>query len=205
MDLSLSDLSPRNRYKLLSALVVPRPIAWVTTLHADGSINAAPFSFFNLMGSRPPVVALGPDDAADGTPKDTPRNIRRHGAFVINVVSEEVAAAMHASSAPYPAGVSEVEALELATTPMPGTDVPRLADAPAAMACREHTTMHIGETRVVLGVVEHLYVRDALVDPARWRIDQAALHPVGRLGGGLYCRTRDHLDLGPRPRLDAST
>lgn len=204
MDLTLSRLSPGDRYKLLSALVVPRPIAWVTTLNADGDINAAPFSFFNLMGNRPPVVALGPDDRPDGTPKDTPRNIRRHGRFVISVVNEEVAPAMHASSALYPPGVSEVTALELATAPMPGTDVPRLADAPAALACREHMTMHIGETRVVLGVVEHLFVRDELVDSERWRIDQEALRPVGRLGGGLYCRTRDHLNLGPRPRLDAS-
>ncbi|MEO0560241.1 MAG: flavin reductase family protein [Bacteroidota bacterium] len=205
MDLSLADLSPRNRYKLLSALVVPRPIAWVTTLNADGSVNAAPFSFFNLMGNRPPVVALGPDDRPDGTPKDTPRNIRQRGAFVINVVNEAVAAAMHASSALYPPEVSEVDTLELATVPMPGTDVPRLADAPAAMACREHTTMQIGETRVVLGQVEQLFVRDELVDAERWRIDQEALRPVGRLGGGLYTRTRDHLDLGPRPRVDASS
>jgi flavin reductase (DIM6/NTAB) family NADH-FMN oxidoreductase RutF len=205
MDLTLSDLSPRDRYKLLSALVVPRPIAWVTTLNANGSVNAAPFSFFNLMGSRPPVVALGPDDAADGTPKDTPRNIRRHGAFVINVVNEDVAAAMHASSAAYPEGMSEVDTLDLATASMPDTDVPRIADAPAALACREHTTLHIGATRVVLGVVEGLFIRDELVDTERWRIDQEALRPVGRLGGGLYTRTRDHLNLGPRPRLDTNS
>ncbi|GAB5533994.1 MAG: flavin reductase family protein [Rubricoccaceae bacterium] len=205
MDLTLADLSPRNRYKLLSALVVPRPIAWVTTLNADGSVNAAPFSFFNLMGNRPPVVALGPDDRPDGTPKDTPRNIRQTGRFVINVVSESVADAMHASSVLYPPGVSEVDTLELATAPMPGTDVPRLADAPAALACREHSTLYIGETRVVLGVVEHLFVRDELVDTERWRIDQEALRPVGRLGGGLYTRTRDHLDLGPRPLATAPT
>ena len=204
MDLTLSDLPARDRYKLLSALVVPRPIAWVTTRNADGSVNAAPYSFFNLLGSRPPVVAIGPDDAADGTPKDTPRNLRRTGAFVINVVSEAIAEAMHASSAGYPAGASETDALGLATAPLPGTDVPRIAEAPAALACREHTTLHIGETRVVLGVVEHLFVRDDLVDPERWRIDQAALRPVGRLGGGLYTRTRDAFDLGPRPRLDAS-
>lgn len=203
MDLRLTDLAPRDRYKLLSALVVPRPIAWVTTLNADGSVNAAPYSFFNLMGSRPPVVAFGPDDAPDGTPKDTARNVRRTGAFVIQVVDESVAPAMHASSGAYPAGVSEAEVLELTTAPMPGTAVPRLADAPAALACREHTTLHVGETRVVLGVVDHLYVRDDLVDTERWRIDQTALQAVGRLGGGLYTRTRDHLDLGPRPRPNA--
>ena len=197
MDLTLADLPPKDVYKLLSALVVPRPIAWITTLHADGSVNAAPYSFFNLMGSRPPVVAVGPD--ASGGEKDTPRHVRQRGAFVVNVVSEAVAPAMHATSAPHPAGVSETEALGLATATIPGCDVPRIADAPAALACREHTALRIGETQVILGVVERLYVRDDLVDAGRWRIDQDALRPVGRLGGGLYTRTRDHLDLGPRP------
>ena len=201
MDLTLADLPARDRYKLLSALVVPRPIAWITTCNPDGSVNAAPYSFFNLMGSRPPVVAIGPDDS--GGVKDTPRNVRQTGRFVVNVVDEAVAAAMHASSAPYPAGASEAEALGLATAAIPEWDVPRLADAPAALACREHTTLHIGDTRVLLGVVERLYVRDDLVDADRWRIDQEALRPVGRLGGGLYARTRDHLDLGPRPSADS--
>ena len=207
MDLTLSDLAAGDRYKLLSALVVPRPIAWITTLNPDGSVNAAPYSFFNLMGSRPPVVAVGPDDS-DGVPKDTARNVRQSardggpGAFVVNVVSEDVAAAMHASSAPHPAGASEVAALGLATADgPPGSPVPRIADAPAALACREHTTLMVGETRVLLGVVERLWVRDDLVDAGRWRIDQDALRPVGRLGGGLYTRTRDHLDLGPRPSV----
>ena len=208
MDLTLSDLAARDRYKLLSALVVPRPIAWITTLNPDGSVNAAPYSFFNLLGTRPPVVAVGPDDT-DGVPKDTARNVRRAagdghrqpGAFVVNVVSEEVAAAMHATSAPHPPGASEVEALGLEMVTPDGWDVPRVADAPAALACREHTTLFVGETRVLLGVVERLYVRDDLVDADRWRIDQHALRPVGRLGGGLYARTRDHLDLGPRPTV----
>ncbi len=208
MTLTLSDLAARDRYKLLSALVVPRPIAWITTLNADGSVNAAPYSFFNLLGTRPPVVAVGPDDT-DGVPKDTARNVRRaagdggrqSGAFVVNVVSEDVAAAMHATSAPYPDDASETDALDIGTVTPDGWDVPRIADAPAALACREHTTLFVGETRVLLGVVERLYVRDDLIDADRWRIDQDALHPVGRLGGGLYTRTRDHLDLGPRPTL----
>ena len=199
MDLTLSDLPAGARYKLLSALVVPRPIAWITTLNPDGSVNAAPYSFFNLMGSRPPVVAVGPDDT-DGVPKDTARNVRQRGAFVVNVVSEDVAAAMHATSAPHPAGASETAALGIETAAVPGWDVPRIAGAPAALDCREHATLMIGETRVVLGVVERLWIRDELVDAERWRIDQQALRPVGRLGGGLYTRTRDHLDLGPRPQ-----
>ena len=198
MDVSLDALSQRDRYKLLTALVVPRPIAWVTTRNEDGSVNAAPYSFFNVMGTAPPVVAFGPDDA--GGVKDTPRNVRRSGRFVVNLVDEGVAPAMHASSAPYPPGASEPDALGLALADVPWGDVPRLADAPAALACREHTTLLIGQTRVVLGVVEGLWVRDALVDPERYRVDQEARRAVGRLGGGLYATTA-FLDLGPRPRL----
>ena len=195
MLLDLDALSQRDRYKLLTALVVPRPIAWVTTLDEGGSVNLAPYSFFNLMGTAPPVVAFGPDDA--GPVKDTPRNVRRSGRFVVNVVSEAQAEAMHRTSARVPAGVSEAEAAGLALAGMPG-GVPRLADAPAALACREHATLLIGQTRIVLGVVEHLWVRDALHDAERHRIDQAALGAVGRLGGGLYTRV-DAFSLGPRP------
>ena len=199
MEFDLDALSQRDRYKLLTALVVPRPIAWVTTRNADGSVNAAPYSFFNLMGTAPPVVAFGPDDASGV--KDTPRNVRETGRFVVNLVDEATAPAMHASSAPYPAGESEAEALGLALADVPWGDVPRIADAPAALVCREHATHLIGKTRVVLGVVEGLWVRDALVDPERHRVDQAARRAVGRLGGGLYS-TVEFLDLGPRPRLD---
>ena len=200
MTFDLDALPQRDRYKLLSALVVPRPIAWVTTLGEDGGVNAAPYSFFNLMGTAPPVVAFGPDDA--GGVKDTARNVRRAGRFVVNVVDEAVADAMHRTSGPYPPGASETERLGIETAAVPWGDVPRIADAPAALACREHTTLLIGQTRVVLGVVEGLYVRDDLVDADRHRIDQDALRALGRLGGGLYARTREHVDLGPRPSAD---
>ncbi len=200
MDVTLDALAQRDRYKLLSALVVPRPIAWVTTRNEDGSVNAAPYSFFNLMGTAPPVVALGPDDA--GPVKDTPRNLRRTGRFVVNLVDEATAPAMHATSAPYPPGASEADALGLALAEVAWGDVPRLAVAPAALACREHASHLIGQTRVVLGVVEGLYVRDDLVDPERWTVDQQARRAVGRLGGGLYTTTAV-LDLGPRPTLDS--
>lgn len=198
MDFALDALAPREGYKLLSALVVPRPIAWVTTRNEDGGVNLAPYSFFNLMGSDPPVVAIGPETPADRDVKDTPRNVRRTGRFVVNVVTEALAEAMHQSSGPWPPGTSEADALGLALADAPAGDVPRLADAPAALACREHTTLLIGNTRVMLGVVEGLYVRDDLVDADRHHIDQEALQPVGRLGGGLYTRV-DAFRLGPRP------
>ena len=209
MDLRLADLSPGRRYKLMTALVVPRPIAWITTRGADGHVNAAPFSYFNVMGSDPVVVAVGFADRADGARagalKDTPRLIRETGRFVVNTVDEGVDRLMHATSGDYAPGESELAALGVGTAPMPGADgapwdVPRIAAAPAALACREHATHLVGRTRVVLGVAEALWVRDGLVD-ARGYVDLDAVRAVGRLGGGRYTRTRDHLSHGPRPEI----
>lgn len=198
MEVDLDALAPRDGYKLLSALVVPRPIAWVTTRNADGSVNAAPYSFFNLMGHDPHLVALGLSQPGDRHAKDTAANVRRTGRFVVNVVSEAVADAMHQSSGPYPPGASEADAIGLALANAPAGDVPRIADAPAALACREHTTLEIGRARVLIGVVEGLYLRDDLYDAERGYVRQEELGAVGRLGGGLYSRV-DAFSLGPRP------
>lgn len=202
MEFSLDRLGPRDRYKLLSGLVVPRPIAWVTTLNGDGSVNAAPFSYFNLMGTDPPVVAIGHEERDDGTPKDTPRNVRERGEFVVHVVDEALAEAMHQTSAGYAPGVSETERVGIETAPSAAVAVPRIAAAPAAIECREHATVLVGRTRVVLGVAVHLHVRDDLVDADRLHVDAAALRAVGRMGGPLYTRTRDTFSLGPRPKPD---
>ena len=203
MDLSLDDLSPGRRYKILTALVVPRPIAWITTAYADGAVNAAPFSYFNLMGSDPVVVAVGfgrhgtgPGQPGDRD-KDTYRLIRETGRFTVNLVDEATAPAMHASAAALPFGESEAEALGLDLAPF-GDGPPRIAGAPAALACREHATHLVGDTRVVLGVAEALWVRDALVLNDRGHIDLAARRAVGRMGASGYTTTQP-LDLGPRP------
>lgn len=198
MDLRLSDLSPGRRYKILTALVVPRPIAWITTAGADGAVNAAPFSYFNLMGSDPVVVAVGFGQHPGGRDKDTLRLIRETGRFTVNLVDEATAPAMHATSAALPFGESEAAALGLDLAPF-GDGPPRIAAAPAALSCREHATHLVGDTRVVLGVADALWVRDALIDPETSRVDLAARRAVGRMGGGGYTATRDPLDLGPRP------
>src|SRR5579859_5814824 len=117
MHLTLSELSPGKRYHLLSSLVVPRPIAWVTTLNGNGSVNAAPFSYFNLMGEDPPLVVLGIGKRHDGSATDSFRNIRRTREFVINIVTEAAAEAMNLCGTDFPEGVSEIEALGLATEP----------------------------------------------------------------------------------------
>ena len=136
LSLSFADLEPRQRYKLLCGLVVPRPIALVTTLSPEGVVNAAPFSFFNVFSENPALIVLGLQHNPDGSPKDTTRNIHVTGEFVVNLVDEAIAEAMNLTSIDFPPGESEpvVAGLGLAVSTL--VKPPRLADAPAAFECR---------------------------------------------------------------------
>ena len=116
IELDLLTTHADRAYAILAGLVTPRPIAWVTTLNEDGSVNAAPFSFFNVFGAEPPLVIFAPGDRDDGSPKDTARNCRRTGEFVVNLVNEPLAQVMNRTSATIPYGVSETEQEVLATT-----------------------------------------------------------------------------------------
>ncbi|GGR57326.1 hypothetical protein GCM10008959_18820 [Deinococcus seoulensis] len=189
----LTALPAAARYKLLTATVVPRPIAWVGTVGADGHVNLAPYSFFGLMGSDPPVVAFAPGDRADGTPKDTALNIGPGGEFTVNLVSEALAGAMNATATDFPHGHAEPDALGIPLVPGVKVAVPRVAAAPAALECREVQTVTIGHTRIILGEVLGLTLRsDAVQDAERHHVDTAALDLIGRMGGrGTYARTRD--------------
>jgi len=192
MEFDLKGEHARQAYKLLAGVVTPRPIAWVTTLDEAGRVNAAPFSFFNVFGTHPPMLAFAPGDKAPGVPKDTARNIRRSGEFVVNLVDEDSAEAMNATSADLDYGVSEVEALGLETLPSVVVAPPRLAISPAALECREWSTLEVGSNRLVVGIVERLHVRDGIVDPATFLVDPETYAPVGRMEAPAgYCRTRD--------------
>src|ERR1019366_4363575 len=160
----LRDLSPHDRYKLLCGVVVPRPIALVTTLDANGAVNAAPFSFFNVFSEDPPLVVLGLQHKADRTPKDTTRNIHRDGEFVVHMVDEALASAMNDCAVDFPAGESEVAATGLATLPSVNVRVPRLAAAPFALECKRSVALAFGPGRELLvGEVLRIHARDGLV------------------------------------------
>lgn len=197
MDFNLSSLEPANRYKLLNSIIIPRPIAWITSVDEKGNVNAAPFSWFNLMGIDPPIVTVGPQyryNFREGV-KDTPRNIRNGGAFVINIVNEELVEKMDRTSAFYPPGVSEAVEQNLQLAPSIIVSVPRIADAPASIECREHATMFIGNTRIVIGEALHLWIKDELVDLERFYVNMDSMCPVGRGGGGRYIRTGDFFEI----------
>ena len=189
---SLPDLSPHDRYKLLCGVVVPRPIALVTTLDANGAVNAAPFSFFNVFSEDPPVVVLGLQHKADRSPKDTTRNIHRDGEFVIHMVDEALASAMNDCAVDFPSGESEVAATGLATLPSVDVRVPRLAAAPFALECKRSVSLAFGPGRELLvGEVLRVHARDGLVDTSSMYVDLAAYRPIGRLFGNLYTYQRE--------------
>jgi flavin reductase (DIM6/NTAB) family NADH-FMN oxidoreductase RutF len=199
MRFDFAELSAAERYKLLGGLVVPRPIALVTTRASDGSDNAAPFSFFNVFAEDPPIVVLGIGVSASGGAKDTTNNIRDTGEFVINLVDEAIAEAMNLTAIDFPAGVSELETARLTLRPgvkvLPG----RIAEAPVSLECRRFITLQPGPERyIILGEVLLMHVRDGLVDPVTLRTDRENYRPIGRLFGGGYCLTRERFEL---PRI----
>jgi flavin reductase (DIM6/NTAB) family NADH-FMN oxidoreductase RutF len=195
--ISFPDLSPHDRYKLLCAVVTPRPIALVTTLDANGAINAAPFSFFNVFSEDPPLIVLGLQHKPDCTPKDTTRNIHRTGEFVVQMVDEALASAMNDCAIDFPAGDSEVIATGLATLPSVNVKVPRLAAAPFALECRRSVALAFGPGRELLvGEVLRVHAREGLVDVSTMYVDFAAHRPIGRLFGNLYSYQREIFAMG---------
>lgn len=184
-------------YKLVTGLVVPRPIAWVTSLDDRGGVNLAPYSFFNVMGSDPPVVAFAPGDRPDGTPKDTARNIPTGADFTVNLVSHDLAAAMNGTATDFPPELAEPQLLGIALEPGLQVKTPRVQRSPAALECREVQTILIGRTRIILGEVLGVTIRrDAVLDAGKHYLDTAALDLIGRMGGrGGYTTTRDGFTL----------
>lgn len=199
MKFDVEKAKPREIYNLLIGLVAPRPIALITSMDENGGLNAAPFSAYNYLCTDPPIVGIGVANRPEHQPKDTAHNIRRTGEFVINVVTEDIAPQMNICATDFPAEVSELEMANLETAPSAVVKVPRIASAHAALECREHTTLEIGRSRIVLGRVVSIYVEDQYVDPGGPYIRAEQLHAIGRMNGlGSYVRTRDSFMNIPR-------
>jgi len=200
MDWNFDQLENAKRYKLLVSLVVPRPIALVTTLgqpgtESEGVVNAAPFSFFNVLADDPPIVIISIENRDSGPPKDSSRNILAGGQFVVNLVDESIAERMHQCSTDFPPGVSEPEEVGFTLAPSVQVAPPRLVEAPAALECTVYQTIDMPKRSLIIGQVRHLHVRDELVDPESLRVRMDKYHPVGRLFANRYCRTGDQFEL----------
>ncbi|MBY5899210.1 flavin reductase family protein [Rhizobium leguminosarum] len=189
-------LTERQRYKLMIGTNIPRPIALVTTVDENGRINAAPFSFFNCLSADPPILAIGVENNADMSFKDTGHNIRMTEVFTVNIVSFAIAEAMHVCGAKYPRGVDELK--EAGLTAMPGEKVasPFIAEAPAAFECRRHVTLELGRSRqIIMGEIVYAHYRDGVVDPERLHVDPAAVDAIARLGGDTCATIRDRFEM----------
>lgn len=200
---ALAEMKPADGYKLLSSLVMPRPIAWVLTQNAEGVRNAAPFSFFNLLSTDPPLLALGFSAASDRNSKDTLANIRATGELVVHTVSEGNADAMNETAIDAPRGVDETALAGLALEPSVQVAPPRIAQSPAALECRLHQEIDTGKgsTIVLASILQAHVLRAAFEDRSRLHINTDRLALIGRMTGGEggYCRTRDTFALA-RPK-----
>ncbi|MDF0491881.1 MULTISPECIES: flavin reductase family protein [Bradyrhizobium] len=194
MDYAASELTPRERYKVLTSFILPRPIAWVTTLGPTGVVNAAPFSFFNAFCEDPPLCMFAANRKPNGEDKDTFLNIQRTGEFVVNLTDEPLARAMHESSGDFPPEISEPDYLGLKLAPSTKIAVPRLADTPWAMECKLWKLIDVNDDRrLIMGEGLHFHIRDELWDDKAMRVHMDRYHPIGRMFADRYCRTDDRV------------
>ncbi len=196
MDIDFETLTAYQRYKLMASLIVPRPIALVTTLGPTGVVNAAPFSMFNMMGEDPPIVMLSVNRLHDGGLKDTAANIARSREFVVHLSDEPMAEQMHRCGDRLPADQSELEHVGLHTRPSLRVAPPCIAEAPVAFECTLWETLQTESRQIFIGRVLMLHARDGLVDIETWRVRLQHYNPVARFGASFYIRTRERFAMG---------
>lgn len=190
MEFEMKSLDKTTRYKLLTGTIVPRPIAWINTLNADGGCNTAPFSFFNAISDDPAAIVFSAGARPDGSYKDTIANIYRHGEFVVHLCDENTIEALSFTSGDFPPGFQEAVIYGLTLIPSKTIAVPRIKEAPVAFECRVHQIIPLNQHTIVIGIVDLLHVRDDLL------IDSDKIHfgryrPVGRLAGSGYAYIRE--------------
>lgn len=202
MELDPRGMPPEELYKLQIQIITPRPIAWVSTIAADGVCNLAPFSFSSGVGTHPPTHLFCPTNRGDGTKKDTLRNVEATGEYVVGVVPYAVREAMNQTSADYPPGVDEFAKAGLTPVPSAKVKPPRIKESPITMECRVLKILHLGAgphgSNVVIGEILHIAIDDALLRDGK--IDPSRVDMIGRMGGPSYCRTTDRFEM-PRPRI----
>jgi flavin reductase (DIM6/NTAB) family NADH-FMN oxidoreductase RutF len=189
-------LDPETAYRLITGVVVPRPIAWVTSLSGDGVLNLAPFSAFTFVSPKPPMLAISVGRKGK-TYKDTAQNILNNEEYVVHIADSSLMDAVHESSTEHPPDVSEVEELRLSTLPGERVKVPRLVAAPVAMECRFRQCLEFGETRsrLIVGEVLAFHIRDGLLQNGK--IETEALDPIARIAGPRYAKMGEIVTLKP--------
>lgn len=195
LSFDFDNLTPKERYKLLIGTVIPRPIALITTISEDGTPNAGSFSFFNILTHDPAIMAVGIEHKPDGTPKDTAANILATKEFTVHISDHALVDQMEICSIKFPVDVDELAIAGLDTVPGETVRCPRILSAPAAFECHLMQTVPVSPARtIVLGEVKRMFVRETLVDPETFYVDQIGIDAVGRLGGHLYARQLDQFE-----------
>jgi flavin reductase (DIM6/NTAB) family NADH-FMN oxidoreductase RutF len=196
MQIDPQTAAQQSIYKLLIGCVVPRPIAWVSSLSEDGIPNLAPFSFFMAVCNDPPTLAFS-SGRRGGNKKDTVRNIEHTQDFVVNLVTDALAEQMNFTSGDYAPEVDEFALTGLTAAPSVKVKAPRVAEAPINMECRVVQILPVGRgpQSLVLGEIVQFHIRDDLYNPSTGRIDMYILHPVGRLAGELYTHVHDIFEM----------
>ena len=188
--------------RVLTGVIVPRPIAFVSSISTEGIVNLAPFSFFNAMAYDPATIVLGISRSAGWKEKDTLANIEATGEFVVNVVVDDIAKAMNSTAAEFPADVDEFEVGGLTAAPSELVRAPRVAESPVNMECRLNQVVAVGDGTkhaIVIGEIVLMHIRDDIINGHR--INHQRLKPVGRLAGNMYCNTHDVYEM-VRPMYD---
>ncbi|MHC4956444.1 MAG: flavin reductase [Planctomycetota bacterium] len=194
MQIDPTKLEPRDIYRLMISVIVPRPIAWVSTRSPDGALNAAPFSYFQALGGKPPMVMIAIGNRRTGEPKDTRKNIEATGEFVVNIVDEESGLAMVETSIDHPYGVSEFEEAGLETLPSEMVAPPRIAGCRASLECKLDRVLELAGSGVCIGEVVLFHVDDAVLDESGVA-DPYRLNALGRLGGSNYATQRELISI----------
>lgn len=195
MELDIQRLTSHQRYKLMSSLIAPRPIALITTLSPGNVINAAPFSMFNMLGEDPPILMISINARDDSTLKDTAINIDRDGEFVVHMCDEPLAQKMHRCADPLPSNSSEL--LHAGFTAIASRTVrpPRIAEAPVAFECKLFEKIETTSRKIFIGEIHWLHVRDGLVNAQTCNVDLENYSPLGRGGGAYYVTTRNRFKI----------
>jgi flavin reductase (DIM6/NTAB) family NADH-FMN oxidoreductase RutF len=205
VEIDFGAITEYQRYKLMASLIVPRPIALVTTQNADGVVNAAPFSMFNMLGEEPPIVMISINRLKDGGLKHTASNITASKEFVVHIADEPIAEKMHRCGANFPASVSELIEVGLTASPSRAVKPPRIAEAPVAFECVLWEKLETESRQIFIGKVLVLHARDDLIDLERYRVRLQNYHPVARFGASFYIRSRDRFSIAGEDNEARST
>lgn len=193
MFLDVATMSSKDRYKMIASTVIPRPVAFVTSMDKDGVLNAAPFSFFNAVSDDPPAIMVSFQPHGDGLFKDTPRNIRTRGEFVVNLIDYALVEKANLCASDQPPEISEPDLAGLETVPSEIVAVPRLAASPISLECRRRIGIDIGFGRFIeIGDVVGFHIRDDLFDAEKMHVAGERADMIARMhGADWYARTTD--------------